>query len=1350
MVQVIKDNFVEDSIDLTNLEEKEYSDSDNEDDTDDECFQANVIKFDTACSRNMSGTAHRLDNQQKHDNVIIQGFNGATSTVDAVGMNSDGKMEYYVKSMPTNLTLLSAHEYVKDGAAVLFPEDGVVLRLTEPERESLQQYIKQFDVVKQLSVKNRTYEVANQATAKVQVEHAMNNTATRYFNSKVHVSNKEERILSMLLMGFTHKDLYSMTTSNCVTGLPRDLTKRALNQFSHRHGTSPDILQLARPNLAGNTKGYMAPKPTLTHVGQRVEADFMFTDFNMIVAKKTVKIPTLGGAIAAFLTVDGYSEYVHGILVHSVANSVEHIKTVHQLYVRDGHTIDTFAADGGVIIQSEYRVMIPEAQKYLLKEKIKPEVGEPYNHDNGNELVERIVRAIKELILMAIMYILNNPNFHLIGFTQHEIFQLWGELFNWAIVIWNLKICPNNTTVTKWEVYHKLRPDLRTIRLLPIMSVLYVIRNSKTNSPVPTNKRYWKRGLYVGPSIIIPGSIRVAIKTNKRIKIITTSKFKGVSDGGALQIYSQMDRLNIHDIEGTQIPEDIAQQHDDAQYNATNNDGRRTEDDPTSTAEEPSYTPAPGEFEVAAILKHKGKAQKKSKMKFLVSWKGYDTIHDSWLPWSALKHNSVLHEYLRSKHLGHIIPSDHLPEEQHDDDIQSDSSDNVHHTSTESRGDQNTLENQDTQSLQVHAVQKDPTNTKKQQVKQWLSREERMKAREDRKTNIEGAHSVSELLNQLKEKGRDNSTTGSEQCYFADWSNHSENSYYYSFTEDAYVLIDSEGTLPDPHEIEDGYRAVVGPRKFEMALSDLDWGEAARTELETVTTATRTIVEVDREIALEHIRNGAQLLRLIPIYEEKIREGVLVRKVRLVADGRQHHIHGPTYTATPNREECLILFHIFAHKNWDYYTMDEKRAFLSAQRQDTRKMYVTIPGSSKMYAVYNALYGTKDAMRDYRIKVEDMYINKLLCQKLQLCSCIYIKRIQEDIILMLGHVDDYLYGGNNNEATEQFIAAARTHAQYTEPERNASKFLGMEIERDRSRKIILIRLLGKIEELNTKYPHATRKVRHVPMPVNGYLVRDYELDGLSETKKRLLNKDEITTYMGIVGCLIWIQGIRLDIIFAVLYLSWFTKCPRQHHMDMAEYTVGYLHTTKDMPLVLGGEDDIEPIVDADASHGTGPNSRSISGELTRLNEKSGAISAKSKAQTSVKLSSFESELDNTTTNIKTANRVSNILKEITIDSKPARIRQDNEAMINFVKGNSGVRGARHMELRMYYTREEYQKGRVNIEHRSGKVLTADKLTKLGNVEEHRKFTADIQGLTLLGYDYYSGISKVTAEKDDSV
>ena len=1102
----------------------------------------------------------------------------------------------------------------------------------------------------------------------------------------------------------------------------------------------------------------MAPKEALTHVGQRLESDYMFTDFNMVVSKRTVKIPTLGGAIAGFVTVDCHSDYVHGNLVPSVADSVDQIKHVHQQYKRDGHTIKTFAADGGVIIQSEYRVLLPAAQQYLLKEKIKPEVGEPYNHDNGNEVVERIIRALKELILMAIMYILNNPNFKLIGFTQHEIFQLWGELFNWAIVIWNLKVCPNNTKLTKWEVYHGFKPDLRTIRLLPIFSVLYVLRSSKTNSPVPTNKRYWKRGLYVGPSVIVRGSIRVAIKTNKRIKIITTSNFKGVSDGGALQIYNHMDRINIQDIEQMNIPsvdDNIAlpsDLHDEDDQQPVDNS---TEPPIVSTKDtEPSSNP--GEADVEAILQHTGKPKKKTKMKFKVRWDGYDSTHDSWLPWSELRHNTVLHEYLQAQNLGHLIPREYRPLSSITTDNQPDDSSNVPYSSTESRGDEGDVSNNEPHSIPIHAAQRDQVSMQKQ-VKAWLSREERMQAREAKQSKVitEGANSVSELLSQLNELRQVNTnsdSTNKKQCYFADWSNHTEESIYYSFTEDAYITIDSDSTIPETYTEEEGFKAVAGPRKFDMALGDKDWGDAARTELETVTTATRTIVEVDRSIALEHIRNGAQLLRLIPIYEEKMREGVLVRKVRLVADGRQHILHGPTYTATPNREESMILFHIFAHKDWDYWTMDEKRAFLSAQRQDTRKMYVTIPGSSKMYEVYNALYGTKDAMRDYRIKVEDMYINKLQCQKLQLCSCIYIKRIAEDIILMLGHVDDYLYGGSNSTVTENFIAEARKHAQYTEPEKNAPKFLGMELERDRSRKTILIRLTSKIEELSVKYPHASRKVRNVPMPVNGYLVRDYELEGLSETKRRLLNKEEITTYMAIVGSLIWIQGIRLDIIFAVLYLSWFTKSPRQHHMDMAEYTVGYLYTTKDMPLVLGGEDDIEPIIDSDASHGTGPNSRSITGELTRLNEKSGAISAKSKAQTSVKLSSFESELDNTTTNIKTANRVYNTLTELTIDSKQPRVRQDNEAMINFVKGRSGSKGTRHMELRMFYTREEYYKGRVQLEHRSGKILTADKLTKLGNVEEHRKFAADIQGLTLLGYDYYNRVSTavVTEYKANSV
>jgi hypothetical protein len=42
-----------------------------------------------------------------------------------------------------------------------------------------------------------------------------------------------------------------------------------------------------------------------------------------------------------------------------------------------------------------------------------------------------------------------------------------------------------------------------------------------------------------------------------------------------------------------------------------------------------------------------------------------------------------------------------------------------------------------------------------------------------------------------------------------------------------------------------------------------------------------------------------------------------------------------------------------------------------------------------------------------------------------------------------------------------------------------------------------------------------------------------DLGTLSPRKKRLLTKIECLEYMSMMGSLIWIQGIRLDIVFAV-------------------------------------------------------------------------------------------------------------------------------------------------------------------------------------------------------------------------
>ena len=113
------------------------------------------------------------------------------------------------------------------------------------------------------------------------------------------------------------------------------------------------------------------------------------------------------------------------------------------------------------------------------------------------------------------------------------------------------------------------------------------------------------------------------------------------------------------------------------------------------------------------------------------------------------------------------------------------------------------------------------------------------------------------------------------------------------------------------------------------------------------------------------------------------------------------------------------------------------------------------------------------------------------------------------------------------------------------------------------------------------------------MPLSGYIVKDYEFDNMSTDMSSFLDARERLEYLAVVGGLLWISGIRHDILFAVLYLTWSTKQPRNHHMKMAKYTLSYLFYSSELPLVLGGPDKFILNGYTNASLGTAPNGRSV-------------------------------------------------------------------------------------------------------------------------------------------------------------
>jgi hypothetical protein len=66
-----------------------------------------------------------------------------------------------------------------------------------------------------------------------------------------------------------------------------------------------------------------------------------------------------------------------------------------------------------------------------------------------------------------------------------------------------------------------------------------------------------------------------------------------------------------------------------------------------------------GEFIVESIVAHTGDEKRKSLLDFKVRWLGYTADDDEWLPWSSLRNNPKLHDYLRENRLAKLIPKEH-------------------------------------------------------------------------------------------------------------------------------------------------------------------------------------------------------------------------------------------------------------------------------------------------------------------------------------------------------------------------------------------------------------------------------------------------------------------------------------------------------------------------------------------------------------------------------------------------------------------------------------------------------------------------------------------------------------------
>lgn len=1383
-----KSNVSVDSVGVINNKRRVYTQ---------ECVDEHI---DSGCSDSMGGDLSRLSNIRKlATNRNVSGFNNSRTICELVGNNKDNHDHLYVGTMPQNRDLLSAHRYTNDGAVVLLNNVGYIIKIPLENREEFDKYIKSYDISHVLKVKQNVYlvdyrildsiesdckslygallmnndEVDYSESDTLDIKNSLTYMADVYKNGRVNYSSVDELIMGYYISGFTPRTLRSAVVHKSVLGMNPLLTVKALTNFEKTHGRSPDILQMAVYDHQGHMSAYEGHKIVLERPGQVISSDHMMSDYNERViatdetgkelTKRVMKMASYGGAVFANVTIDHYTGFVIGKLGKPGDKSSEIVSEILDIFEVAKHPVELFIADVGLLVEAQTRVMTPEVLKLLLKRKVKSQKVMPgeRNHNIGGNLIENIIRWIRRKMRLGMIYVLSNPNVEELDYSEDELLKFWGEIFLWAVLMMNFGPSYNNKKITRWEAFMGHAPNMQTIRLLPIFSIVLV-----------RTKEVYEYGLYLGPHYlgphvaVTPGAIRVAIKaTSGIVTVLLSVDYKCVTEGYNVNLNPQIDRgiiqmmrdnekiidsrdiceednIDDTDIIPNLISIDEADEHDIAQAadDEANPRDRQVEEHDARSTEESS----------SKLSRRKGQ-QKAVKFRSLRLRLQDPEIEDQWWVPPRRRDASGVNQQLDSGVNQQLDPDK--------DDEAEELAQAVQVSTPESRGVSFCIDEKEA---------KDKAKAEKKRLRRIASRTRKAKWKlanvllDDRARQLE--------LYMSNVSGWANLTQSCEyeevcESYSFNAITEDVRQYYYNYDNDAvYTVTD---VVPDfryglmakvmSEEAALGFKVVTGPGSFNQAMRDPKWGAPCALEKSTITDG--PMVLISKETADEAIMKGADVLNIFPIYEEKEKEGKLVYKVRLVIDGSKHKNHGDTYAETPNREELRIFMHFVAHYDWELLHVDEKRAFLSSAHRGPE---VLAKLGKDYYKVLGAMYGLKSAPRDYQLTVISRLVNDMGFVRLGMCSCIYYRKDLKTggIVYIFCFVDDFLWTGSTLELIMAGIEEYRTHANVTDPVLNPEKVLGLELSRDRILKTISLSLESKtrdmrdyiiVRDLCGRLRINIETSRYVPVSPDDIIIGDSAFEGESPREwGTLCTPEEVSEYLTLVGGHLWQLGVRWEVLFCVLYLTWQTHKPRLHHLRVAVKLVLYLYQSMTFnKLVLGGKDPIEILTYSDMSLNTAPNGKSVIGYGTRLGKHAGLVCGKCKATVDVVLSSFEGELEgvewaarnnslvNEKLNIaamteafKQSAMVTNVMMELGEFVNTRRVFSDNEAMINFVNGKAQGRGMKHATLRLWYMRGQIDRG-YELIWMSGKLILADAMTKCVPVTEHEEHVKEVMGQRML-------------------
>ena len=279
--------------------------------------------------------------------------------------------------------------------------------------------------------------------------------------------------------------------------------------------------------------------------------------------------------------------------------------------------------------------------------------------------------------------------------------------------------------------------------------------------------------------------------------------------------------------------------------------------------------------------------------------------------------------------------------------------------------------------------------------------------------------------------------------------------------------------------------------------------------------------------------------------------------------------------------------------------------------------------------------------------------------------------------------------------------------------------LGMEVSRDRSKRILEVRQTGYLKSVLDRFGIADCRPSHTP--AEKFISPDGDADKVPDVK----------LYMQLVGSLLYAAIVsRPDISYAVNRLSRFMQSPAPEHFAAGKRVLRYLRGTLTLGITYSGHVHdamlLRGFSDSDWA-GDMDTRRSTTGFVFMLS--GGAVSWESKLQPTVAGSSTEAEYMAAYFAVQEALYLRELLGDMMLAQVGATvIAEDNQGAIALANNAVWHKRTKHIATKYHFVRDRVATGEVRLDYIKTDDQAADMLTKALPAPALKRFREFVMGV----------------------